>query len=65
MGGEHRLHVVPGGGANEVADFIADNMGDGARVGFRRGLAGENDDACLDVVRRQFRAGKGRVDDAS
>ena len=51
VGGEHRLHVVPGGGRHELAAPLGEDAGDGLGVAAAQRLAGEDHDAGVDLLR--------------
>jgi hypothetical protein len=50
VGGEHRLHVVPGRRADELAAMLRDDARDGLSVLAPQGLAREDHDAGVDLV---------------
>ena len=54
VGREHRLHVVAGGGADEIAALLGQDAGDRLRVLAPQRLAGQDHDAGVDVVRLRF-----------
>ena len=54
VGREHRFHVMAGGGGDEFAALLRKDRGDALRVLAPQRLAGENDDAGVDVVGMQI-----------
>ena len=65
VGGEHRLHVVPGGGADELAALFRDDAGDRLRVLAPQRLAGEDHRAGIDGIGVDARGVIGIVDDGA
>ena len=63
VGGEHRLHVVAGAGADEVAGLVGDDLGDPAGVAPAERLTGQDHDAGVDVLRSLVSIRVGVVDD--
>ncbi len=63
VGRQHRLHMVPGGGGDEFAALLGQDLGDALRVVAPQRFAGENDDAGIDLVRRQAGRDISVVDD--
>jgi hypothetical protein len=63
VGGEHRLHVVAGGRADELAAELGEELADRLGVLAPQRFAGEDHRAGIDVVRMQPGAGVGGVDD--
>ncbi len=63
VGGEHRLHVVPRGRADEFAALLRDDPGDRFGVLAAQRFAGQNHHAGVDVVGVQPRAVVRVVDD--
>ena len=65
VGGQHRFHVMAGGGGDEFAALLGQDRGDALRVLAPQRLAGEDDHAGIDVVGMQFGGGIGVVDDGA
>ena len=65
VGGEHRLHVMAGGGADEVAALLGDDGGDRLRVLAPQRLAGEDHRAGVDRIRVDAGGSVGVVDDGA
>jgi len=63
VGGEHRLHVVAGGRADELAAELGEELADRLGVLAPQRFAGENHRAGIDVVRMQPGARVGGIDD--
>ena len=64
VGGEHRFHVVPGSGGDEIAALLGQERSDGLRILAPQRLAGEDDHAGVDVPGLQAGRRIGLVDDA-
>ena len=60
---EHRLHMVAGGGAHELAADLREHVGNRLRVLAPKRLAGEDHGSGVDVVRMQPAASYAVVDD--
>ena len=56
VGREHRLHVMAGGRGDEFAALLGQDLGDALRILAPQRFAGEDDDAGIDIVRRQAAA---------
>ncbi len=63
VGGEHRLHVMAGGGGDEIAALLGQQPGDRLGVLAPERLAGEDDDAGVDVGGLEAGGRVGLVDD--
>ncbi len=60
---QERFHVMPGGGADELAALLGQDAGDALRVLAPQRLAGQDHGAGIDIVGMQARARIGVVDD--
>ena len=65
VGREHRLHVMSGGRGDELAALFGENSGNAFRILAPQRFAGEDDDAGVDLVGRQFGGGIGVVDNGA
>ena len=63
--GQHGLHVVTGGGTNELAALLGQHGGDGPAVFTPHGFTGEDHRARIHLVRVQTRGTVSAVDDAA
>ena len=63
VGGQHRFHVVPGGGGDEIAALLRQQPGDGLGILAPQRLAGEDDHAGVDVPGLYARRRIGLIDD--
>ena len=63
VGGEHRLHVMPGGGGDEIAALLRQQCGDGLGILAPQRLAGEDDHAGVDIAGLHARRRIGLIDD--
>ncbi len=63
VGGEHRFHVVAGGGADEFAADLREQLADRLRVLAAQRLAGEDHRAGIDLIGMDAGAGVGILDD--
>ena len=63
VGGEHRLHVVPGGRRHQFAAALGEHPGDGLGVAPAQGLPGQDHDAGVDLLRAHGGLAVGAVDD--
>ena len=64
VGRQHRLHVMTGGGGDEVAALLGEEPRDRLGVLAPQRLAGEDDDAGVDILRLDAGRRIGLVDDA-
>ena len=65
VGRQHRLHVMAGGGGDEFAALLGQDLGNALRVVAPQRFAGENDDAGIDLVRRETGRDISVVDDGA
>jgi hypothetical protein len=65
VGRQHRFHVMAGGSGDELAALLGQDLGDALGVLAAQCLAGEDDDAGIDVVGMQFGGVIGFVDDGA
>ena len=65
IGRQHRLHVVPGGGGDEIAALLRQQAGDGLGILAPQRLAGEDHHAGVDVVGLHAGGGVGGIDDGA
>src|SRR5215831_2923384 len=65
VGRQHRLHVVPGGGGDEIAALLRQQGGDRLGILAAQRLAGEDDHAGVDILWLDARRRIGLVDDGA
>ena len=65
IGRQHRLHVMAGGGADELAALLRQHSGDRLRVVASQRFAGQDHHAGVNVVRRDAGAAVGLLDDGA
>ncbi len=65
VGRQHRFHVMTGGGGDEFAALLGENFSDAFRVFAAQRLAGEDDHAGIDLVRREACGAIGVVDNVA
>ena len=65
VGRQHRFHVMAGGGGDEFAALLGQDLGDALRVLAAQRLAGQNDHAGVDIVGMQIGGVIGVVDDGA
>ena len=63
VGGEHRFHVVAGGGADELAAHLGEQLADRLRVLAPQRLAGQDHRAGVDLVGMHAGGDIGVLDD--